>query len=345
MVRRKIRVAVAMSGGVDSSVAAAILKRQGFEVIGITMDFSLPGNQPVKNARRVANFLGISHRTLHLVGALQKKVIDNFCREYLAGRTPNPCIRCNQYIKFGILLKQAHALGCDYLATGHYARILKAKEGYMLKKGKDKEKEQSYFLYRLTQEKLGKLLFPLGGVTKQEVIKIAQSMSLPVFYDKESQEICFLPDGDLREFFKKRIGKEIRPGAVVDKSGNVLGKHRGIPFYTIGQREGLDIALGYRAYVVNIDASKNRIVLGNFKDAYAREFTVTRLNFIRRGIKKKVVYKVKIRYNHKEAKAEIQPRGKNSLRVRFKQAQFAITCGQSAVFYDGDTVVGGGVIS
>lgn len=342
MVKRKMRVAVAMSGGVDSSVAAAILKSEGFEVIGITMNFNLRGSQTLTNARRVADFLGIRHRVLDLACVLQRKVIDNFCREYLAGRTPNPCIRCNQYVKFGALLKQALAWDCDFLATGHYARIVKSEKGYLLKKGKDREKDQSYFLYRLTQEHLKKILFPLGDLNKQKVIGIAQSMHMPV-PGRESQEICFLPEADYRSFLRKRITKGINPGLVVDKDGRVLGRHRGIPLYTIGQREGLNIALGYRAYVVGIDARKKQIVLSSLKDAYGREFTVGEPNLILEPIKKKVVYKVKIRYNHKEAEAEIEPCAK-FLRVRFKRAQFAITPGQSAVFYDGDTVIGGGVI-
>jgi len=343
MVNRRILVAVAMSGGIDSSVAAALLKDQGFDVMGVTMRFNLLKGQSVRNARRVADFLGISHRVVDLSPILQEKVIDNFTKGYLAGRTPNPCVRCNQYVKFGALLKQILAWGCDFLATGHYVRKRKSSEGFLLKKGRDKNKDQSYFLYRLTQRQLRSLLFPLGDLTKQEVVRIAKELNLPVIQARESQEICFLPSTDYRGFLKKRVASDIKPGSVVDKAGNVLGQHQGIPFYTIGQREGMNIALGRRAYVVRINPDKNQIVLGGLRDAYKREFKVACLNFILKPIKKRVVYKVKIRYNHQEAAALILPQG-SALGVRFRQPQFAVTPGQSAVFYNRDAVVGGGII-
>lgn len=343
MTGRAKRVAVAMSGGVDSSVACAILKYQGFDVIGVTVHFDLLDKQAVENARRVADFLRIRHRVLDLTSILEEKVIDNFTQEYLAGRTPNPCLRCNKYIKFGVLLKQVLFWDCDFLATGHYAGRLKSKEGFLLKKAKDKNKDQSYFLYRLSQRQLTHLLFPLGDLTKREVLKIAKRLNLPAAHSKESQEICFLSGRDYRGFLKKRISAGIKPGKVLDKAGNLLGQHRGIPFYTIGQREGLNIALGYRAYVTRIDAVKNQIILGRLKDAYGREFRVIQPNFILKHFKKRVVYRVKIRYNHQEAEAEISPQGRN-FRVRFRHPQFAITPGQSAVFYDRDIVIGGGII-
>lgn len=347
------RVAVAMSGGVDSSVAAALLKQEGFEVIGITMCFGLSdslkrkptccGIEAIEDAKRVAHQLGIKHYVLNLADVLRQKVINNFCLEYIKGRTPNPCVRCNQYIKFGALLKKALALDCRYLATGHYVRKVKVKEGFLLKKGRDNNKDQSYFLYRLKQKQLKHILFPLGDLTKAQVRGIAQDLNLPVAKKMASQEICFLPNHDYRRFLETQITLDIKPGVIVDRKGNILGQHRGIPFYTIGQREGLNIALGWRAYVIKIDPRQNKIVLGRRGNAYAKEFIIQKPSFIGLPIKKRVVYKVKIRYNHRQAQAEILPAVGN-LRVKFKQAQFAITPGQSAVIYNGDTVVGGGLI-
>jgi len=368
----KKRVVIAMSGGVDSSVAAAILKKQGFEVIGITMCFpaysgninnsaggrpTCCGAQGIADARRVAHKLEIRHYVLNMQNVLEKYVIQDFCREYQSGRTPNPCVRCNQYVKFNALLKKALSYDADYLATGHYARIVRAsrlpvfasktKDAksplYLLKKGRDKFKDQSYFLYRLGQKQLKNILFPLGGLTKDEVRSLARRFSLPVADKLASQEICFLPRVDYRGFLKLRIKRPMKPGEVVDKYGNVLGQHKGIAFYTIGQRGGLGIAMGHPAYVTNIDYKNNRITLGSKDDAYSREFMVKNVNFIVPTAKKKIAAEVRIRYNHKQQRAEIRPVG-NKIRVRFKDAQFAVTAGQSAVFYHRDTVLGGGVI-
>lgn len=349
----KERVAVAMSGGVDSSTAAAILKRQGYEVIGMTMCFNLPdfikkvksccGIQGIEDARRVAYRLNIRHYTINMGKALADYVIKDFCLEYLNGRTPNPCIRCNQYIKFDALLKKAIALDSKFLATGHYARITRTKKGYVLKKAKDLNKDQSYFLYRLNQRQLKNILFPLGGYTKPEVRNLAREFGLPVADKVASQEICFLPESDYRSFLRIDLKKDIKPGPVVDQQGNVLGSHQGIPFYTIGQREGLGIARGYPLYVTKIDPEKNLITVGTRKDVLRSEFWVRHPHFISKPIKKRVALKVKIRYNHREALAELLPL-KEKLRVRFKTPQFAITPGQSAVFYDRDKVLGGGII-
>jgi len=347
------RVVVAMSGGVDSSVAAALLKNEGYEVIGITMCFNLgdsSGKRPgccslqgIEDARRVAHKLGIRHYSINMQKALKEFVIDDFCRQYLRGKTPNPCVRCNQYLKFDVLLKKALSLDARFLATGHYARVVKAKEGYSLKKARDMSKDQSYFLYRLNQNQVKRAVFPLGDYLKSEVREIARKFDLPVADKLDSQEICFLPDNDYRGFLKRQRNALIKPGQVMDKEGNILGQHRGIAFYTIGQREGLGIAKGYPIYITEIDSRNNRIIVGAKGDVYKREFLVKDLQFVLKPIKKKVALKVRIRYNHKEALAEILPI-KNKIKVKFSQPQFAITPGQSAVFYDNDTLLGGGII-
>lgn len=344
---------VAMSGGVDSAVAAALLEKQGFEVIGMTMCFGLTdslrkrpaccGIEAIEDARRVAQKIGIRHYVLNMRDALKDKVIDNFCQEYSSGRTPNPCVRCNQYLKFDILLKKALSLGAKFLATGHYAKIVKRKNGYHLKKAKDQAKDQSYFLYRLNQRQLRHILFPLENYTKAEVRKLAKEFDLPVAQKLASQEICFLPGADYRPFLKSQIKKPIKPGSIVDREGKVRGQHKGIAFYTIGQREGLGIAFGYPVYITKIDPKTNNITVGSREEVENREFMVKQVHFILKPIKKKIALKVRIRYNHKEAGAEVLPFGQN-LKVCFKKPQFAITPGQSAVFYAGDEVSGGGII-
>jgi tRNA-specific 2-thiouridylase len=354
-----MRVVVAMSGGVDSSVAAALLKKQGYEVIGITMCFGLADSQrkrpaccgikAIEDARRVAHKLGIRHYVLNMQRALEEYVIRDFCREYLRARTPNPCVRCNQYLKFGVLLKKALGLDADFLATGHYARIERAQyairntQYYLLKKAKDKHKDQSYFLYRLGQEQLRHVVFPLGNYTKDQVRALARKFALPTAEKKASQEICFLPQDNYRRFLEARMRAKIRPGLVVDSRGNTLGRHKGICFYTIGQREGLGIAAGWPLYITGIDAKRNLITVGKKDEVFKKEFLIRDPHFILMPIKKKIVAATRIRYNHREARSEILLCKKNA-KVCFSQPQFAITPGQAAVFYDKDTVLGGGVI-
>jgi len=349
----RVRAVVAMSGGVDSSVAAALLKEQGYEVIGITMCFNLPdsttkrpiccGIEGIEDARRVAYKLDIRHYVLNMQKALTEHVIKDFCQEYLKGRTPNPCVRCNQYLKFDLLLKKALALDAKFLATGHYAKVIRAKEGYQLRKAKDLFKDQSYFLYRLNQNQLRHIIFPLGNHTKNEVRKLAKKFGLSVADKLASQEICFLPGSDYRGFLKNQISTAIKPGLIADKEGNILGRHRGIAFYTIGQRQGLGIAKGYPLYITKIDHKNNQIIVGTKEQAKKREFLVKETHFISKPLKKKVAVRVRIRYNHKEALAEVMP-FEHKIKVRFKKPQFAITPGQSAVFYDRGAVLGGGII-
>ena len=359
----KKRVAVAMSGGVDSSVAAALLKEQGFEVIGLTMCFSAAGGPAfggnsweqkkgkpsccgltgITDARRVAQILGIRHYVINLNKDFSRQVIQNFCQEYIRGRTPNPCVRCNQFIKFGILLKKALNLGMPFLATGHYARIIKSPQGYLLKKAKDLKKDQSYFLYRLTQAQLKHIIFPLGNFTKIKVRQRASDFGLKVADKQDSQEICFLPDGEYGDFIKATGQGTVKAGNFIDQDGKVLGLHRGIAFYTIGQRHGLGLAAPDPLYVTGINLKDNQVILGRRPEVYRSEFTVGQGHFLGNSPKKKIEIKVRIRYNHSEALATVYPI-KNKQKVVFKQPQFAITPGQSAVFYDKDTVLGGGII-
>ncbi|RKY30019.1 MAG: tRNA 2-thiouridine(34) synthase MnmA [Candidatus Omnitrophota bacterium] len=352
--REKKRVVVAMSGGIDSSVAAALLTKQGLEVIGITMHFDILEsssrlNLHVSNALRVAEKLGIKHYTIDISRDLKEKVIKDLCAEYAKGRTPNPCIRCNKYIKFSALLRKARALEAEYLATGHYARIKKVRSTeygvprYLLQKARDQKKDQSYFLYRLNQNQLKHILFPLGNYTKEQVRRLARKFDLPVSYNPESQDICFIPNKDYREFLDKQ-GIKSRPGYIVDRKGNILGQHRGIAFYTIGQRQGLGIAAAHPLHIKEINAKANTIVVAGKEDVFASGLLIKKVNFISKPIKKKIALRVRIRYNHKEMPAGISPLGNNKLKAHFRRPQFAITPGQSAVFYDKDTVIGGGII-
>lgn len=348
-----------MSGGVDSSVAAALLKEQGYEVIGITMCFNLVdaqrkrpaccGIQGIEDARRVAQKLGIKHYVLNMQKPLNDYVVKDFLSEYAQGRTPNPCVRCNQYLKFDALLKKALSLDAKFLATGHYARICHMrhatcdKPAYFLKKAKDLKKDQSYFLYRLNQEQLKHALFPIGNYTKAAVREMASKFGLSVAEKKGSQEICFLPQIDYRPFLEKALGNKIKPGPILDSNGNILGKHKGIAFYTIGQRQGLGIAKGYPIYVIGIDPEKNEITMGRKDEVLGKEFILKDTHLVCARIKKKIAVRVRIRYNHKEAAAWIIP-FKGKLKVKFIRPQFAITPGQSAVFYKRGLVLGGGYI-
>lgn len=357
------KIAVAMSGGVDSSVAAVLLKEAGHEVIGVTMDFgsamdcinssSRVTSKGTKDCIKVARLLGIKLYSFDLGSELKERVINDFCKEYSRGRTPNPCVRCNQYLKFGILFKKAMSLGADFFATGHYCRVSgtydkKRHKHFLLKKALDPSKDQSYFLYRLSQACLKRVLFPLGDYTKDRVRRLAEDYDLPVAGKSDSQEICFLPGADYRAFISNNndmfTPKSMRPGLIVDGTGNVVGRHKGIAFYTVGQREGLGIALGYRAYISRINQRGNVIVIGKKEEVLKRSFLVKSVCFIQRPAKKNIAVWVRIRYNHKEALANVSIRSRNTAHVIFREPQFAITPGQSAVFYEKDAVIGGGII-
>ena len=339
------KIVVAMSGGVDSSVAAALLKEEGHDVIGITMQIWPGGKESsccslsaVEDARRVANKLGIPYYVLNFKKIFKRKVIEDFISEYECGRTPNPCVKCNQHIKFDALLKKAKGLGADFLATGHYAKIEKIAGRYILKKGIDPNKDQSYFLYTLDQDVLSKTIFPLGGLTKKEVRKLAKKFKLNVADKEESQEICFVED----DFGQLMSAKE---GNIIDQAGKVIGKHKGYQLYTIGQRRGLGLARKEPSYVVKIDPKSNILTVGNRGDVYGDDLIAGDLNWVsgdRTEAPTKV--KAKIRYNSPSSEAEILPLSKEKIKVMFKKPQFAITPGQSVVFYNGDTVVGGGII-
>lgn len=359
--RKKIpgRIAVAMSGGVDSSLAAALLKNNGYDIIGITFKMwpreecgSSVGRaccnlEAVVRARAVASDLGIPYYVFDLSKEFKSKVIDYFCGEYLNGLTPNPCVVCNEKIKFDALLDKARSLGADHIATGHYANIgFKRSSGrYVLKEGADKGKDQSYFLYRLVQDQLKYAILPLGGLEKDEVRSLARKMGLKTYSAVSSQDICFIRDLDYADYIREKTATKIVSGEIVDGSGKVLGRHKGIASYTIGQRRGLGVAHKEPLYVTGIDAKSNRVIVGVKKDVLRRSLTADRLNWISvEGINRPLRIKAKVRYNTKKAPALVTCIGEDLVRVDFDDAQEAPTPGQAVVFYEEDIVVGGGWI-
>jgi tRNA-specific 2-thiouridylase len=346
-----------MSGGVDSSVAACLLKEQGYEVIGATMRMwrreetknpdGCYGAQHVEDARRVAEQIRIPFYVFNLEEEFEREVIQYFCDEYGKGRTPNPCVLCNEKVKFGAFSKKALELEADTISTGHYARVeYDEKMGRtLLKKGSDKKKDQSYVLFSLKQEQFRRTLFPLGEYRKEEVRRRARELGLRVHDKPESQEVCFVEGGSYHPFLQERLKGAIEPGPILDKSGKVLGTHRGVAFYTIGQRRGLGLAKGVPFYVIGIDREKNAIIVGEEKDAFADSFLVGSLNWIVVPRERDpLAAQVKIRYNHPGSDAVLSWTGDDEVEVKFNTPQKAITPGQAAVFYDGDTVLGGGWI-
>ncbi len=353
------KVVVGMSGGVDSSVTAGLLLEQGYEVIGVTMkvltessysndnDSSCCSIDMTNDARRVCDKLDIPYYVMNFQDVFEDKVINYFVDEYLKGHTPNPCIACNRYVKFSALLDKAKALGADYVATGHYAKIeyYENIDRYLIKKSNAINKDQTYVLYNLTQEQLKHTLMPLGYYTKDKVREIARKLELPVANKAESQEICFVSDDNYGRFIKEKIKKDIPEGNFVDKDGNILGRHKGIIHYTIGQRKGLGIAFGTPMFVIGIDVKNNNIILGEERDAFNNHLIATDLNFITfERLTGPINVTAKIRYSAKPASAKVSPIDNRNVKVEFEEPQRAITPGQSVVFYDGDILVGGGKI-
>jgi len=331
-----------MSGGIDSSVAAYILKKKGYEVIGATLQMT---DIKDTDAKKVCEYIGIQHISIDKRKEFKKEIINYFLNEYKKGKTPNPCTLCNRKIKFETLVQKADKLNCDYIATGHYARVTKKGSRYILRKGKDKTKDQSYMLYNLTQNQLSRCIFPLGNITKKKIRNIAKYLNLEIADKKDSQEICFIPDNDYGCYIKNNSPEEFKDGDIVDKEGNILGKHNGIFNYTIGQRKGIKISSKNPLYVIDIDVKGNRIIVGSENEIYRNKLIATNINWI--GIdelKNEMDVKAKIRYGGEESKCKISNIEDERVLVEFKQKQRAITSGQSVVFYKRDIVLGGGII-
>ena len=356
----KKKVVVGMSGGVDSSVAAYLLKEQGYEVIGVTMQIwqdesqlqreengGCCGLSAVDDARRVAEVLGIPYYVMNFKQEFKCQVIDYFVREYLNGHTPNPCIACNRYVKWDALLKRSMEIGADYIATGHYARVERLATGrYAVRNSVTAAKDQTYALYSLTQEQLAHTLMPVGAYAKEQVRELAARASLPVAHKPDSQEICFVPDDDYAAFIDREAGEAVPgPGNFVDKSGKVLGRHKGITHYTVGQRRGLELPMGERVFVTQIRPQTNEVVIGRSEDVMTDRIVCDRLNFMSvEELTAPVRARVKIRYNHQGEYGLLERQPDGTVSCVFEKPVRAATPGQAAVFYDGEYVLGGGII-
>ncbi len=356
----KKKVVVGMSGGVDSSVAAWLLKEQGYDVTGVTMQIwqedateesgesgGCCGLKAVEDARRVAETIGIPYYVMNFRKEFKCHVIDNFVEEYLRGRTPNPCIVCNRHVKWEALLRRSLALGADYIATGHYARVKRLPNGrFTLSRSAAVGKDQTYALYSLTQEQLAHTLMPVGDYTKEEIRAMAERMGLSVADKPDSQEICFVPDDDYPGFIRREAGDRVPgPGDFVDAEGRILGRHKGINCYTIGQRRGLELPMGERVYVTDIRPDTNQVVIGKNEELFTREVLCDHICFMSvEEIREPVRAFAKIRYNHKGEYCTVTRVGKDRLLAVFEQPVRAAAPGQSICFYEGDHVLGGGII-
>lgn len=357
----KERVIVGMSGGVDSAVTAALLVEQGYEVIGVTMRIWEPpgldllnsqsccGLGAAEDARRVAARLGIRHYVIDFQEIFRRQVVDDYIAEYRAGRTPNPCIRCNEFVKFGALWERARALGASYLATGHYARVRRDPESgrWLLLRGLDARKDQSYALYRLSQEQLSRALFPLGERSKEETRRLAAELDLPVAGKPDSQEVCFIPNNDTPAFLRQMAPETVSPGPIRTPEGAVIGTHPGVAFYTVGQRKRIPVSSRKPLYVTEIDAGSGTITVapGDHPDRRATMLLAGDLNWIdRERLDGAIAVSAKVRYNMQDQPALLSPAEGDRARVAFREPQLAITPGQSVVCYRGEVVVGGGVI-
>ena len=341
------RVFAAMSGGVDSSVAAYLLLREGYDVTGATMTLYRPSGetgdtQDVIDARAVCHKLHIPHVTYDMGEVFCRRVIEDFVRVYEEGGTPNPCVTCNKTIKFGALWEAVKADGADTIATGHYARIRRDGDRHLLCKAADEGKDQSYFLWRLPKELLPHILFPLGEMTKPAIRALAAEQGFETAHKSDSQDICFVPDGDYATFMEGYTGRVPEAGDFVDTEGNLLGRHKGIIHYTIGQRKGLGIALGAPAFVCGKDPVTNRVILGKNEDLFTREVNLTNVNLL--SVDTPMAVTARIRSTHRGDSATVVMTGKDTATVTFDTPQRAACAGQSCVFYDGDVVVGGGII-
>lgn len=340
------RLLVAMSGGVDSSVAACLLREEGYDLVGATMRLCpVDDKTALEDAAKAAERLSMEFHICDYKEDFRREVIDPFISAYEHGETPNPCIECNRHLKFGRLLEFGETLGIRRAATGHYARIEKDVNRFLLRKAADFTKDQSYVLYTLTQEQLARTIFPLGGLTKEEARRLAEAYGLANAKRKESQDICFIPDGDYAGFIKRESGLTYPPGDFVDTEGNILGTHRGVIHYTVGQRKGLGLALKQPMYVKEIDTDGNRVVLAVHEELFRTELTARDVNWIAvEPPHGDLRVKARIRYKHKEAPATVIPLGENRIAICFDEPQRAVTPGQSVILYEDDYVVGGGVI-
>lgn len=348
-----------MSGGVDSSVAAYLLKEQGYDVIGVTMQIwqdediicqaengGCCGLSAVEDARRVASDLEIPYYVMNFKQEFKQNVIDYFIKEYLEGKTPNPCIACNRYVKWESLLKRSLEIGADFIATGHYARITRLSNGRIaLQKSATAQKDQTYALYNLSQYQLEHTLMPVGEYTKDQIREIADKIGLKVANKPDSQEICFIPDHDYAKFINENSQKQIEPGNFVTKEGKILGKHRGITHYTVGQRKGLNLSMGHPVFVLEIRPDTNEVVIGDGTQVFSDRLFAGNINFMAlSGLEEEREVTAKIRYSHKGAACKIHRYQEDKIECIFAEPQRAITPGQAVVFYDGDIVLGGGTI-